>query len=144
MGAAPPLQHGLFQGAVRPQQPRKRLHKPLGVDLLEGSVDKPIEDCQVGRFVLEHKLAWGVVHPLHQRVQAFQDGHAVAPRQRGGEKRRHLLVLPTGEAMGNGQRIVRNEIRHLVLLRLLQQKLLDVLGCHGAKIGLNSRCVGKA
>jgi hypothetical protein len=30
------------------------------------------------------------------------------------------------------------------LLRLLQQKLLDVLRCHGAKIGLNSHRVGKA
>ena len=127
-----------------PNQPRQRPHKPLGIDFLEGAVHKPVKHLQIRFLVVHDKTPWRVIHALHQTLQAFQDGHPVSPRQGCREKRGHLDVSPIGETMWYGKGVLGDEIRHFIPLRLFEQKLLHFLGCHAAKIGLNSHCVGKA
>ena len=92
--------------------------------------------------MLQDKLPRRMVHALHQLVQAFEDGHPVAPSQRRRQECRHFDVFSTRETVGHGKGVVRNENRHLVLRSFLPQKVLEFPLGHAAKIGLNSRLCG--
>ena len=64
------------------QQSRQTSNKTARVFLLKSPVHEAIKHLQVAFIVIPHKAPWRMIHPLHQVVQAFQDGHPVAPCER--------------------------------------------------------------
>ena len=105
---------------------------------------KPVEHHQIRSFMVPHKIPGCVVHPGHERIQALQNGHAVAPSQGRRKQASHLHVHALSVTVRDGQGVVGNEIGHLMQRRLLQQKLLQRFCVHHAKIELNLRRVGQA
>ena len=82
MRVPPSREHGGFQRPMPAQQSRQTSNKTARVFLLKSPVHEAVKHLQVAFIVIPHKAPWRVIHPLHQRVQAFQDGHAVAPCER--------------------------------------------------------------
>ena len=57
--------------------------------------------------MLQDELPGRMVHAFHQFVQAFEDGHPVAPSQRRRQECRHFDVFTARETVGHRKGVVR-------------------------------------
>ena len=70
---------GIFQRIMVFIMVLKKGDKVKEISGIEGAVHKAYEWFEVGILMMQYKIIWFVVHPLHQFAAVADDGGAVAP-----------------------------------------------------------------